>query len=603
MESNHSVFGADGASGSGINNNATSDMPAAATPGSMQQEPLSSSLTPLTRPFEPPPPTPPLSLGQVPLLTHRDYQRYIESGAFDEDTNADRHRQQQHQHRYRAPTRVVGSDNSLVAENASEMRRRYARVDMFRRLSASRRLSTRSSGSISEESLRSSASGESEDRFWENVGLSRGRGESVSGEREQEERIGSGWQWSGQDARPQTQHHQQQPHLGAMQGRLEYLLSRTQTRTRDNGGSLSLFGGLGLPPRSSQSQSGNGGGSGSNGGSGGGSNLGDRGSGSSPSTGVSMYPGVVPPPPRPRLHSVRNAPPSSAFESTGFNITPSDGHRRSSSWSQGSLNVNNTNTTSNENRPPMSSEEAWITMLGLRLPPDYATRPPLMHLYTDSGSESGSGAGAGDRQRTSTRTSIDSYSSSNSSMTDSFMGSGVTNSSVYAGNSASFQAPNRAMFLDTELPSPGLDGLLDALGNNLNNTATTAASRTTRNPFELPFPTGSSSAPPSAPASATTFNSSNSSGFFSSASRFTPSPIRTSDEDVDGGTANESARLRHLVTRLGDVRNEVSEMMNWWDRVDGSGLQASTNGMDIDGEQRGRTQSVSGLHIVFVAPC
>jgi hypothetical protein len=175
---------------------------------------------------------------------------------------------------------------------------------------------------------------------------------------------------------------------------------------------------------------------------------------------------------------------------------------------------------------------------------------------------------------------------------DSFMGSGsgVSTASVYGGGTAQMNPPNRRVFLDTELPSPGLGGLFDTLGtNSVSGGGGGAVITAEQGQAHVDV---SSSAPTSAAASSTTFDSSNSSGFFS-AGRFTPSPARTSDDDLEErGIAHESARLRVLTERLGNMRDEMlNEMLRWGERDDESAL---SDEMDVDGDQP-QSRNVSAL--------
>ncbi|KAF5353959.1 hypothetical protein D9756_007030 [Leucocoprinus leucothites] len=439
--------------------------------------------------FEPPAPAPSLSVPpppapRLPLFTEvTDYEhpRWYGSVNEREGNNAtlrasSRGRRGSGGSGSGITTRVVGSDNSLVAENAVEYRRR--------RDEAIRRLNVRTGGSLSARN-----------------------GESGGGIRER----------------------------------------------------MGISGGLALPSRNEQGDSG--------------SSLEERsGSGSMGSSmSVSMYPGVIPHPPRPRLHSVRQAhPPTSFAPPSGFTA----GRRRSTSWSQGTSfaedNSNNNHTSIENRRPPMAAQQAMLIMQGITLRPDGSGNGPVMRLYTEP--EEGSGP----QPQRIARTSVDSLSSGSSMSVDSFLdsGSGMSSTSVYGGGGEQLNPPARPVFLDTQLPSPGLGELFDTLGPNLSTTATRPATEPTQ-----PAVT-SLSAPTSAAAPSTTFASSASSGF-PSAGRLTPSPVRTSDDDSEeGGMIHESARLRSLTERLGHMRDAMLSDMLRWDRDDESVL---SDEIEVDG--------------------
>lgn len=617
--SSHSVFATSAAGGPRASGTAGEEV-TGQYPHSSTTTPSSSSssLTPFIQLFEPPTAVPPPSLGQqAPLLSsqrenlqnqrQRNPTEIEVLNGDDEDMNDDmgvvssdnqqrqpleplphlpqyedrerqRQQQQQQQDRYRSYTRIVGSDNSLVAENAAETRRLYARMDMDRRLH-------RDSSNISGPSARPWASVVEEEEGSRNLGVDedvrygarrvevRRQGESTGvgeySERQQRARV----------LASQIQHHRRQrADASGRQLRYEEPVSRRFTCHFPD-----LLDGIGMPPRVTNS-----GGSGST------SSLIDRTSG----------PRIAPPPPRPRLHSIRQVPAPS--ENTGFgNVRGDDdnGHRSSRSRSQGGDNRNsNTNplgpsaaTITNAPSHQMPPEEEWGTMFQLRSPGNHVD-PGTVAATAQRPSITDSAA----------RTSLDSVSSSDSSMTDSFTSSGASSFSASGPNVLPLRVPNRRMFLDTELPSPGLGGLFDTLGAN--TIPAIADSLTT-----VPRPTRNSTTnPPSAPSSVAAmaptsdhYSSNSSSGFLSSTTgRFTPSPVRTSDGDLDEDrvVADETARLHSLASRLGNMRDEmVSEMMNLWERPQGV---ESEMRMDIgEGEPRGRAQNVSFFLLISDPYC
>lgn len=252
-------------------------------------------------------------------------------------------------------------------------------------------------------------------------------------------------------------------------------------------------------------------------------------------------------------------------------------------------------TITNAPSHQMPPEEEWGTMFQLRSPGNHVD-PGTVAATAQRPSITDSAA----------RTSLDSVSSSDSSMTDSFTSSGASSFSASGPNVLPLRVPNRRMFLDTELPSPGLGGLFDTLGAN--TTPAIADSLAT-----VPRPTRNSTTnPPSAPSSVAAmaptsdhYSSNSSSGFLSSTTgRFTPSPVRTSDGDLDEDevVADETARLHSLASRLGNMRDEmVSEMMNLWERPQGV---ESEMRMDIgEGEPRGRAQNVSFFLLISASYC
>lgn len=325
-------------------------------------------------------------------------------------------------------TTRIGSDISLVAENAAEVRRRNAREDVLRRLSS--RLEGLSSGEV------------------------RGSGSM--------ERTG-------------------------------------------------LFGGLALPSSDVHGQIERNGTD----------VVDDSGSMSSTLT-MSMLPDIIPPPSQPRPHSVRQTP-----------IVEDENNGR--------LNI--------EDRYPfMTTREA--TTAGSRLPPHDTNTGPVMLPFTES-----EGASRPEIQRNATRASIDSSSSDSSISVDSFSGSGMSSVSVYSGSDGQSSTSSRAVFLDTELPSPGLGELFDSLVSNSTAAVTTTATS------ELTQNLVSSSDP-----SSTTFNSSTS----SSASRLTSSPVRALDDDLEvRGTTHESEKLQST-ERSGRPQEQMSNSMLRWDRGDES---------------------------------
>lgn len=374
-------------------------------------------------------------------------------------------------------------------------------------------------------------------------------------------------------------------------------LSQSQLQ---RGNFFGTFGGLGLPPRNS----------------GGPINRGlhanrgsESGSSIASSTGASLYSGVVPPPPRPRLHSVRRVLSPAVPESTGFDSS-NNGQRRSTPWSLEVTNTPNVDEGGNASRTsgsrPMTSGEAFITMLGLQLSPDHEHRRRRSLLYVDSESDRDSSSVDGRQLQRNARTSVDSLGSSDSAMSSESLigsgyGSGVSSTSVYGTTTTASTLPARAMFLDTELPSPGLGELLDTLGspNTNNNLGVSNNPHPNQNPFDLPLPdaTGFSPAPLSTPASATTFNSSGSSGYFSPLGRFTPSPVRTSDEDVE--VERPANDVRRLGTRFRRTESD-NEMLGWFDRGWDEDLAPEAREMDVDGNQRDRYRNVSICSFLLV---
>ncbi|KAF9450400.1 hypothetical protein P691DRAFT_473319 [Macrolepiota fuliginosa MF-IS2] len=641
---NNSVFGEDGegAGGAGIdvamsnnndNNSNNSTMAAASQFGVGSGGSSYSRREPSMRLFERPelPPLPPSQSHSQQARNHfqhthrnpnldvddrrRDWRAAAYGGRRDGERS--RERETQRQPRYHTTrVNVVGSSNSLVAENAAEMDRRLARADLVRRLSASRRVSGGEEASSSSESG-SGSNNESVEGRGTNVNVGPGSGlsgpgvsvprvegagigpawERVARLRREAERLGrrEGGEESGRShgplgARPRTPSQTHTTAQSGIQTRFGHLLSRSHgpsNRGAAGGGggrggaaaSYGTFGGLGLPPRV---------GNGSNGG----SEM--RGSGSesnddvgSSGTRASMYPGVAPPAPRPRLHSTRHMPSLSSLESAGPDHTL-DGHRRSTSWSQGSLNGNPNADADSGGTRSMSTQEDIATMFGLRLPLDGSSHTQSStHLY-HSDSESGSGPVVEEQAQRRTRTSFDSVSSSDSSMSvESLLGSGSGNSNASVYGSGSTPAPSygRAMFLNPELPSPGLGGLFDTPGSGPG--AASQQSDPSLEPLEYP--------PPGAPsrlASSLTFNSSNSSGFFSSVGRFTPSPVRSSDDDAEDGFVNETMSLESMMDRFGSAREGVLNLPRHVRNRDGY-YEGPLDEMDIDGDQRDRGSSTT----------
>lgn len=266
--------------------------------------------------------------------------------------------------------------------------------------------------------------------------------------------------------------------------------------------------------------------------------LSSRGSGSMERTG--LFGGLAPPPSD--VHG--------QIERNGTDIIPPLSQLRPRSIHQTPIveDENSGHHNSIEDRYPfMTTREAMNA--GSRLPPHDTSTRPVMRLSTDSEGES-----RPEIERNATRVSIDSSSSDSSISADSFIISrpGMSSVSVSSGGGGQLSTSSRAVFLDTELPSPGLGELFDSLVANSTAavTTTTCVGESTQS---LAGSSGLVAAASSTP---------------SSTSTLTSSPVRTLDDDLEvRGITHGSERLQST-GRLGRTQEQMLNNMLRWNRDD-----------------------------------
>ena len=232
--------------------------------------------------------------------------------------------------------------------------------------------------------------------------------------------------------------------------------------------------------------------------------------------------------------------------------------------------------------PFMTTREAMNARS--RLPPHNTSTGPVLRLSTEPEGES-----RPEIQRNATRVSFGSSSSDSSISVDFFVdsGSGMSGVSLYSGGGdGQSSTSSRAVFLDTELPSPGLGELFDSLVSNSTAAVTTTATCVSKS---TPSPVGSSGL--ASVATSTTFTSSTP----SSTSRLTSSPVRALDDLIVRGITHGSQRLQST-ERLGRTQGQMSNNMLRWNRDDESLL---FNSNETSGESSSVSFSISNPHILI----